>query len=133
MRERLDISQFRVVLFKMVEQWSVEYTSNLNSVNNDAPKTELSLWTNGYGFARSNVKIKSKRDGNEITYSIPVGDMSEAGSIKEIAVNGQRLKNSFKASIWYTLNSTIQYHLNDDKIAAPVMNLYFMKIMCIGL
>lgn len=83
MRERLDISQFRVVLFKMVEQWSVEYSSNLNSVNNGPPKIELSLWTNGYNFARSNVKIKSKRNVNEITYHIPIGDVSNPDQIKE--------------------------------------------------
>lgn len=60
MRERFDISQFRVVLFEMIEQWSVEYTSNLNFINNGPPEIELSLWTSGYNFARSNVKIKSK-------------------------------------------------------------------------
>lgn len=83
LRERLDISRFRFVLFGMVEQWSVEYTTNLNSINNDAPKISLSLWTNGYNFARSNVKIKSKREGNEITYNIPVGDVSKVDQIKE--------------------------------------------------
>lgn len=77
MRERLDVSQFRFVVFKMVEQWSVEYTSNLNSVNNGAPKMDLPLWTNGYNFARSDLKIHSKRKGNEVTYTIRMGDASQ--------------------------------------------------------
>lgn len=83
MRERLDIGQFRFVVFEMVEQWSVEYTSGLNSVNNGAPKIDLPLWTSGYNFAASNVKIDSKRKGNEITYTIRKGDASQTESIKE--------------------------------------------------
>lgn len=83
MRERLDISQFRDVLYKMLEQWSVEYTSGLNSINTGAPKIQLSTWTSGYNFARSNIKIKSKRDGNEITYNVPVGDDEEIESVVE--------------------------------------------------
>lgn len=83
MRERLDVSQFRFVVFEMVEQWSIEYENNLNSVNNGAPTIDLSLWTEGYNFARSDVKIKSKRNGNKIIYTIPIEDANKIKSIKE--------------------------------------------------
>lgn len=122
MRERLDISQFRVVLFKMVEQWSIEYTSNLNSVNNGAPKIDLSLWTNGYNFARSNVKIKSKRNGNEITYSIPIGDVDKVGSIKEVR------------SEWTTYNEFVQsFDMVHTKFDYPISatNWNFARCDCV--
>lgn len=56
LRERLEFSQFHVVLFDMIRQWSIEYTSNLNVINNGAPTVNLNLWTLGYNFARSNIK-----------------------------------------------------------------------------
>lgn len=109
MRERLDISQFRVVLFKMIEQWSVEYTSNLNSINNGAPKIDLSLWTSGYNFARSNVKIKSKRHADEITYNIPVGDASEADSICEDSSQWKTFKEFVRS--FEMVHTTFNYPL----------------------
>lgn len=72
LRERLDLSQFRVIMFSMIEQWSVEYSSGLNKINYKTPSIELEWWTNGYNFARSNTKITSARHGNKIIYSIPV-------------------------------------------------------------
>lgn len=75
LRERLEFSQFRVVLFDMIRQWSIEYSSGLNKINNVAPSMNLNLWTIGYNFAKSNVKIKQNRIRNEIIYSIPVGDV----------------------------------------------------------
>lgn len=71
-RERLDISQFRFVLFDMITQLSVEYASGLNTVARDNPNIALKLWTDGYNFARSNTKITNARRGNRTTYSIPL-------------------------------------------------------------
>lgn len=80
LRERLDLGQFRVVLYAMIQQWSTEYSSGLNSVNFGAPKIELTEWTNGYNFARSNVKVTSKRSGHQIVYTIPVGSSTNDDS-----------------------------------------------------
>lgn len=74
LRERLDLSQFRVVLFKMIMQWSDEYINGLNSINFKEPKIELKAWTSGYQFARSNTKITSKANENKIVYAIPLVD-----------------------------------------------------------
>lgn len=79
-RERFDLSQFRAVLFSMVEQWSVEYSTGLNKINFDAPKVKLEIWTKGYNFARSNVKITSKRSEDKIIYSIPMSTDAIDGS-----------------------------------------------------
>lgn len=71
MRERLDLSQFRVVLFSMVEQWSIEYNTNLNKINNGPADISLEQWTNGYNFARSDVKITSSKRSSSVVYSVP--------------------------------------------------------------
>lgn len=68
LRERMDIGKFRIVLFKMVETWSISYTSGMKPVNIDAPAITLALWTKGYHFAKSNEKITSTRRGNRIVY-----------------------------------------------------------------
>lgn len=72
LRERFDLSQFRGVLFSMVEQWSTEYSTGLNKINFGAPNVKLEIWTEGYNFARSNVKITSERNEGKIIYSIPM-------------------------------------------------------------
>lgn len=70
LRERLDLSQFRVVLFNMIRQWSDEYISDLNQINFGNPKISLCAWTDGYNFARSNVKISSTRNNGKVVYTI---------------------------------------------------------------
>lgn len=70
LRERLEFSQFRVVIFEMIRQWSIEYTSNLNTINNGPPTMNLDLWTSGYNFAKSNVKTAQRRTANHIIYSL---------------------------------------------------------------
>lgn len=64
----MDLSKFRIAMFEMVKTWSIEYTSEINTVNFDAAKIELPMWTNGYQFAKSNQKITSRRKGNKIIY-----------------------------------------------------------------
>lgn len=70
LRELMDLSQFRFVLFNMIKQYSTEYVAGLNKRNVGQPTIELKMWTNGYNFARSNIKITSSRRGNSITYLI---------------------------------------------------------------
>lgn len=74
LRERLDLSQFRVVLLGMVHQWSTEYVNGLNEMNFDAPKIELKHWTAGYNFARSNFNITSNEIEDKIVYTISLND-----------------------------------------------------------
>jgi len=68
------LSQFRFVLFNALKQWSIEYKSGLNSINWCDPQIDLSCWTDGYNFARSNIKITSTKRGNKITYLILLGN-----------------------------------------------------------
>lgn len=109
LRERLELSEFRVVLFAMVEQWSVEYSSGLNKINNDAPAIELGWWTDGYNFARSNVKITSARCENKITYSIPT---------TPDAIDGQQNFNEwgtfedYKREAFAVVHATFDYPVN---------------------
>lgn len=70
LRERLDLGQFRVVLFNMIQQWTDEYINGLNKINFADPKIELCAWTAGYNFARSNVKINSSMNDDKIIYKI---------------------------------------------------------------
>lgn len=69
-RERLDLSHFRVVLFDMIRQWSLEYENNLNAVNFNKPDIHLKWWTAGYQWARSDIRSTSTGRGHYITYTI---------------------------------------------------------------
>lgn len=78
LRERLDLSQFRVVWFDMMKQWSIEYVSGLNEMNFGAPKIELKDWTAGYKFAKSNTKITSLISDDTISYTVPIHSATDA-------------------------------------------------------
>lgn len=67
-RERMDLGKFRVVLFSMIETWSNAYVSGHKTIELHGPKIELKMWTEGYNFAKANVKITSRRQGNTIVY-----------------------------------------------------------------
>lgn len=77
LRERLDLSQFRFAMFKMVTDWSMEYENGMNVINNDGPNVTLELETNAYNWANSAVEITTKRGKGKIFYRIP---SSESGT-----------------------------------------------------
>lgn len=47
LRERFDVSQFRGVVFSMLQQWATEYSTGLNEINFGAPTVKLDMWTKG--------------------------------------------------------------------------------------
>lgn len=52
----------------MVKTWSIAYTSGTKVLHLDAPELTMKLWTDGYQFAKANVKITSRRRGNKFFY-----------------------------------------------------------------
>lgn len=68
LRERMDIGKFRFALFSMIETWSGAYVANQKVVHLEAPEIELKLCTDGYNFAKENLKITTRRRGNLIVY-----------------------------------------------------------------
>lgn len=112
LRERLDLSQFRVVLFSMVKQWSIEYTSGLNTLNSGAPTVDLEMWTKGYNFARSNIKITSMQNGSEVVYSIPA---TEQYSVDEsMNINSWKTFSDYRKKAFSFVHATFQYPITAD-------------------
>lgn len=70
LRQRMDLGEFRFAMFKMVQQWSIEYESGLNSINNDGPKVTLEIETIAYQWANSNVAISTKRSKRQVVYRV---------------------------------------------------------------
>lgn len=70
MRHRMDLSQFRVKLFNMVEQWAVEYNAGLKIVNNDVPNIDLEIWTHAYNWAKLNARTSIKRRRSNVIYRV---------------------------------------------------------------
>lgn len=70
-RERLLLGEFRKVLFDMTRQWAVAIKSELTVVHNDRPHIDLEMWTKSYAWLKSNVKLTSRRIGEEICYRVP--------------------------------------------------------------
>lgn len=88
LRERMDLGQFRIKLFEMLRKWSVEYQSGLNKMNNETPNIVLKLWTDGYNWAKSNVKSSTVIEKNQTIYrSVVVSDNDPT------KINQQHLKN----------------------------------------
>lgn len=71
LREKTELKIFRVKVFEMVKQWSVEYDAGLKVVNNDGPKIDLFLWTTAYQWSIANVKPTIKHQKWSTTYRIP--------------------------------------------------------------
>lgn len=68
LRERMDLSQFRIIICQMVRKWSIEYYSGLNKINDVEPKIDLKLWTDDYNWAKSGVDMQVTREANRTVY-----------------------------------------------------------------
>lgn len=112
LRERLEFTQFCVVLFAMVKQWSIEYSNNLNSINNGAPSMNLDLWTTGYNFAKSNATVSQKRTRSQIIYTIPIGNRSDDDSIYDDCAKWTKF-HDFKRSL-DIVHTTFDYPVTLD-------------------
>lgn len=79
LRQRIDLGQFRIVLFRMVKQWTEEYTNRLNEIKHGHPSITLRMWTNGYNFARSKLQVTSNICGQNyhFTTQLPLNDEVE--------------------------------------------------------
>lgn len=76
LRQRIDLGQFRMVLFNMMRQWTEEYTNKLNEIKFGHPEITLRTWTNGYNFARPKSQVTSYISANKchFTTQLPLAD-----------------------------------------------------------
>jgi len=74
-RERLPLSRFLELMKKSVEGWSNEYLNN-SRIFMTSTSVELSEWTKGYHWAKSNVNISSVIFDNSIRYFCPSNEES---------------------------------------------------------
>lgn len=68
LRERLEVGKFRVVLFNMIETWSITYDIGRKMINSTSPELDLPMWTEAYQWAKQPIKITSRRSENKIIY-----------------------------------------------------------------
>lgn len=68
LRERMDLTVFKVKMCEVVQHWSIEYETGLNQINHVEPPIDLPMWTEAYKWAKSNIDVKSFRDQTRITY-----------------------------------------------------------------
>lgn len=71
LRDKTELKIFRLKVFEMVKQWSVEYDAGLKVMNNDGPKIDLFLWTTAYQWSIANVKPTIKYHKSSTIYRIP--------------------------------------------------------------
>lgn len=60
LRELFDLGRFRVVIFEIIQTWSMSYSNGLKEFQQQ-PKITLEMWTNSYNLAKLNVKKECKR------------------------------------------------------------------------
>lgn len=70
LRERFELGKFRVVLFTMIEKWSLAYVNGEKELHN-SPEINLEKWTDGYNWAKSNAPMHVKENATQIFYKIP--------------------------------------------------------------
>lgn len=70
-RERLDLRQFRYVMFDMIRQWSIEYDTGLNAINNDGPNITMEIETIAYQWVKSDVQFSKKRTRHQVVFRLP--------------------------------------------------------------
>lgn len=70
-RERLDLRQFRYVMFDMVQQWSIQYDNGLALINNDGPDITMEIETIAYQWYQSKLQFSKKRQKHQIVFRLP--------------------------------------------------------------
>lgn len=69
-RKRTELKIFRIQVFDMIKQWSVEYDAGLKVINNDGPRIDLFLWTMAYQWSIANVNPTIKQQKFNTIYRI---------------------------------------------------------------
>lgn len=129
LRERLDIGNFRTVLYEMLTQWSIEYHTNLNAIH-DTVHIDLQMETKGYNFAKLNLKINAKRCGNTIMYRIPASIDHQLQSIDD-STNWPSF-DVFKKNSFAFFDCYFPFPLNSEnwKLATCDCSDFFKLFMC---
>lgn len=70
LRRLFDLGRFRVVLFEIIENWSLLYINGLKEVYRQ-PEITLEMWTNSYNWAKLNVKMSVTKTASQISYKVP--------------------------------------------------------------
>lgn len=109
LKERLDLGQFRVILFDMMKQWSIEYVNGLNEINFGATKIELKNWTAGYNFAKSNTKITSSISDDTIFYTVAVHSADD-----DIQSESWKSFKEFKDSVFAFVHTSFDYPVTSE-------------------
>ena len=89
----MPIGRFKVVVFEMVEKWSLSYKNNLKKIDT-TPKIDLSTWTAAYQWAKSKKKILSEQTVEGVQYYIPSGSKTEITS-EEVKTYSKQKQTTF--------------------------------------
>lgn len=69
-RKLFDLGRFRVVLFEIIENWSLLYVNGLKEIHLK-PEISLEMWTNAYNWAKLDVKMLADESQSLVSYKIP--------------------------------------------------------------
>lgn len=124
LRERMDLGQFRVKLFEMLRKWSIEYQSGLNEMQHDMPNIVLKLWTDGYNWARSNVKCRTVVERNQTIYRSVVLSDNDPTKWKTFQ-NYKQYSN-----LLFSVSMPTGEEKSDWTMSDCVCRTYFKQYMC---
>lgn len=69
-RKLFDLGRFRVVIFEIIENWSLLYVNGLKEIHLQ-PEISLEMWTNAYNWAKLDVKMQVDETQSLVSYKIP--------------------------------------------------------------
>lgn len=70
LRGLFDLGRFRVVVFEIIENWSLLCVNGLKEIHLQ-PEISLEMWTNAYNWAKLDVKMQVDETQSLVSYKIP--------------------------------------------------------------
>lgn len=93
LRERLPLSQFKILALESVEKWSKEYERNLKVISFQ-PSITLEVWTKAYQWAKSDKQVLQEKEIDGFSFCMPSHD-SKSVSLQEMETMKLMRYNTF--------------------------------------
>lgn len=133
-RHRLSLTEFKVVVLEMVQEWSQEYINEQKVFAIDIP-INMDVWRKGYDFAKSSRQILVKEGDGFSKYFLYSSENEEKDPINQAAVD-KYLKMQWNSFDVFKINLHLMWIVtmtpteNEWLKATCTCQIFLKKFMC---